>query len=213
MPSYYSPYGSLSLTESSPQQSWDEAVTIEEVKAQIQCGDFLPADQQVLIEDVYIPGAREQAEILQGRDLVRKQYDLALDYWPCSEIELRDPLVSVDRVRYRDSNGDYTTLIENTDYIVDSAKHPGVILPAYSKTWPSFTAWPSSAISLRFTSGLTASSMFWSDAGKRVKIGMLLLISEWYNNRLPFALGDSAIQEYPFAVTACLSFGALRRVA
>ena len=40
---------------------------------------------------------------------------------------------------------------------------------------------------------------------------MLLLISAWYNNRLPFEKGVGATNEYPYAVTSCLSYGALER--
>lgn len=212
--SLYFPYGSLSLTDSSPAQSWQEPLTLNDVEGFLQVGGTLDAAQQVLIEDIWIPGAREQAEISQGRDLVRKQYDLSLDYWPPGGvIELRDPLVTVDLVQRRDSSGAYTQLVENTDYIVDTVKHPGLIMAPYNATWPSFTPWPSSAILVRFTSGFVSSSPFWLDAGKRVRAGMLLLISAWFNNRLPFALGDSEVQQYPFAISDCLSYGALRRVA
>jgi hypothetical protein len=47
--------------------------------------------------------------------------------------------------------------------------------------------------------------------GARVRIGMKLLMSSWFNNRLPFEKGASATAEYPYAVTSCLSYGALRR--
>jgi uncharacterized phiE125 gp8 family phage protein len=205
------PYGTLNLTDASPAQSWDEPISFEEVKAHLVLGD-IDANQQVLIEDVFIPAARGQAEILQGRDLVQKQWDLSLDYWPAQNaIELRAPLVSVELVQYRDSNGAIHPLVENTDYIVDAAKRPGVIMPPYAHIWPTFTPWASSAILVRFTAGLSASSPFWADAGGRVKIGMALLVAAWFENRLPFTLGTHPIQEYPYTVTACLSAGAVPR--
>jgi hypothetical protein len=40
---------------------------------------------------------------------------------------------------------------------------------------------------------------------------MLLLISAWYNNKLPFEKGAAATAEYPYAVTSCLSYGAQER--
>jgi len=94
---------------------------------------------------------------------------------------------------------------------VDTARHPGFVSPPYNKTWPTFATWPSSAILIRFTSGYAANSPFWSDAGARVKNGMKLLISNWYHNRLPFEKGMAATAEYPYAVTACLSYGSLVR--
>jgi uncharacterized phiE125 gp8 family phage protein len=158
-----------------------------------------------------IVAAREQAEILQGRDLIRKQFDLCLDYWFNYRIELRDPLASVDLFQYKDSSGAVTVMTENTDFIVDTSRHPGFVSPPYNKTWPTFATWPSSAILIRFTSGYASGSPFWSDAGARVKNGMKLLINNWYHNRLPFEKGMDATAEYPYAVTACLSYGSLVR--
>lgn len=205
-------YGTLSLTVTSPVQSFTEPLTLGEATTHLNlpARDPQDKDEEAMISG-FISGARSAAELLQGRDLVAKQYDLALDYFPCvfGGLELRAPLVSVDLVRYRDSAGDYTTLEEGTDYIVDLAR--ALILPVYGKSWPSFTPWPSSAVLVRFTSGLEATDVFWSNAGARVKIGMKYLISAWFNGRLPFETLGS-IQEYPYAVTMLLSAGARNRV-
>lgn len=207
----YVDYGSLNLTDASPAQSFTEPLSLTEVKAFLNIEESSPADDtdDVMLEAM-IPAARELAEIFQGRDLVRKQWDLSLDYWRAYQIELRDPLVSVDLVRYRDSSGNYTTLTADTDYIVDASKHPGVVMPAYSKSWPSFTGWPSSAVLIRFTSGKMASDPFWADAGSRLKVGMRYLISGWYENRLPAVFGK--LEEIPFSISSCLGYGARRSV-
>jgi uncharacterized phiE125 gp8 family phage protein len=206
-------YGSLSLTESSPPQSFSEILTLAEVKSYLRLPDRSPADQAEDDELMsLIVAAREQAEILQGRDLIRKQFDLYLDYWFNYRIELRAPLASVDLFRYKDSSGAVTPLAENTDFIVDTSRHPGFVSPPHNKTWPTFATWPSSAILIRFTSGYAPTSPFWSDAGARVKNGMKLLINNWYHNRIPFEKGMDATAEYPYAVTACLSYGSLVRV-
>lgn len=205
-------YGSLNLTESSPAQSFTEPLTLAEVKSYLKVPERSPADSEeddLLLS--FISGAREQAEILQGRDLVRKQWDLSHDYWFSNCVELRAPLISVDLVQRKDSNGIVTPLVENTDYIVDKAKQPGILTPPYNQTWPAFTPWPSSALLFRFTSGFDATSPFWKDAGGRIKGGMKLLISEWYNRRLSFEKGASATDQYPPGVTSWLSFGALQR--
>jgi uncharacterized phiE125 gp8 family phage protein len=205
-------YGSLSLTESSPPQSFSEILTLAEVKSYLRLPDRSPADQAEDDELMsLIVAAREQAEILQGRDLIRKQFDLYLDYWFNYRIELRAPLASVDLFRYKDSSGAVTPLAENTDFIVDTSRHPGFVSPPHNKTWPTFATWPSSAILIRFTSGYAPTSPFWSDAGARVKNGMKLLINNWYHNRIPFEKGMDATAEYPYAVTACLSYGSLVR--
>jgi uncharacterized phiE125 gp8 family phage protein len=207
-----SAFGSLALTEASPPQSFSEILTLAEVKSYLRLPDRSPADQAEDDElTSLIVGAREQAEILQGRDLIRKQSDLSLDYWNNYQIELRDPLASVDLFQYKDSTGAVTVMAEDSDFIVDTSRHPGFVSPPYNKTWPTFSAWPSSAVLIRFTSGYASTSPFWSDAGGRVKNGMKLLINNWYHNRLPFEKGMDAAAEYPYAVTACLSYGSLVR--
>ncbi len=207
------PYGTLNLTETSPPQSFTEPLTVAEIEGHLLLPTLNPPDitQQTTIEAM-IPAAREQGEILQGKDLVRKQWDLSLDYWGCSGvIELRAPTVSVELVQYKDSNGNVTVLTEGVDYVVDLAKQPGIIVPAFNTTWPSFTPWPSSAILVRFTAGYSDTSAFWADAGSRVKIGMKQLISGWFNGRIPWAIGAGAASEYPYAVTACLTAGSVPR--
>lgn len=202
-------YGAISLTVTSPPQSFTEPMTLEAAKKFLELPLRSPVDsaEDAMIEG-FIVAAREVAEGCQNRDLVEKQYDLALDYFP-GEIELNSPLSSVDLVQYRDSDGNYTTVGAGTGYLVDTAR--SLLLPAYGESWPSFTAWPSSAVLVRFTSGLAATSPFWSNEGHRILIGMKMLISHWFTGRLPFEPG-AEIQEYPFTVTALLSFGAVPRV-
>ncbi len=205
-------YGSERLTEASPQQTLVEPLTVDEMTSYLKLPVLDPPDEarQELVAS-FIQAAREQAEILQGgRDIVRKQFDRYHDYWPGFYIELRKPLISVDLVQYRDSDGELHTLTEGTDYIVDTAKEPGLITQPWGVQWPSFTPWPTSAILIRYTSGHDSDSVFWQDAGARVKNGMRLLISWWYNNRLPFA-NATKLSEYPYQVTECLTFGSVPR--
>jgi len=202
------PYGSLNLTANSPPQSWDEPLTLAEVQQHLNFFDK-SKDEELL---AFISGARVQAEILQNRDLVVKQWDLSLDYWNGFRIALRDPLRSVDLIRFRDADGNYTTMVQDQDYVVDPGKHPPIISPTWTKMiWPSFTPWPTSAILIRFTSGIALDDPFWNDAGALLKVGMKELITHWFENRIPFEVGASAIQEYPYAVTMSLSSGAVTR--
>jgi uncharacterized phiE125 gp8 family phage protein len=210
----YDGYGSLNLTQQSPVQTFVEPLTNAEMYSYLKIPARSPVDPE---EDDYITSmisaSREQAEILQNRDLVRKQWDLTYDYWMSYRVQLRAPLVSVDLAQYMDSTGAITVMTEgpNGDYIVDASKQPGSIYPPYSKTWPTFTPWPTSALLIRFTSGYSNADPFWNDSGARIKTGMKLLISAWYNNRMPFEKGAAATQEYPYAVTSCLSYGSLVR--
>lgn len=204
-------YGNLSLTVQSPAQSFTEPLTLAEVKAFLGLPERSPADdaEDSMLEG-FITAAREQAEVLQNRDLVEKQYDLTLDYFPC-EIELRTPLLSVDLGQYVDLGGVERVMTEGTHYLVDLRR--GLVLPPVGGSFPSVALWPSSAILWRFTSGMSATDAFWNDAGARVKVGMKHLISHWYNGRLPFEMGGGMQPaEMPYTVTALLSTGAVPRV-
>jgi uncharacterized phiE125 gp8 family phage protein len=206
-------FSNIDLTVQSPPQSFVEPVTLEEVKSYLRLPDRSPTDPDEDAELLsLISAARFQAEILQGRDLVRKQWDMTLDFWVDYFIRLRPLLVSVDLVQLRDSTGVLAVLAENTDYIVDTAKQPGVLAPPYNSVWRVFTPWPTSAILIRFTSGMDPDSAWWSAEGHLVRSGMKALISDWFNNRLPFALGLDPTKEYPYSVSAKLLQGAVRLV-
>lgn len=203
-------YGSLQLTEASPAQSFAEPMALGELRHYLKLETPSPSDaEEDALLNTYITTAREVAEIFQGIDLISKQWDLHLDWFYEGEIELRQPLTSVDLINYKDSDGNTTAMTENTDYIVDLVR--GIVLPPYGLTWPNFTPWPSSAILCRFTSGYSTTHQFWSDTGKRILSGMKLLIALWYEERLPFKeLGN--ISEIPYGVQALLGFGAKHNI-
>ena len=82
-----------------------------------------------------------------------------------SGIQLLAPLVSVERVTYKDSSGVTTTMAENTDYIVDTFKEPGLICPAPNANWPIVGLWPTSAVHIQFTAGAVPDSAAYSASG------------------------------------------------
>jgi hypothetical protein len=199
-------YGTLLLTESSPPQSFCEPLSLAQVREVLKLPESSPpnAEEDEHLERLII-SAREIAEGQQRRNLTQKQCDLWLDYFPC-EIELRRPLTSVDLIRYRDSDGNYTDLTENTDYIVDTVR--GLVMPAYGTSWPSFTPWPSSAVLIRHSGGYPENHPFWSNDGQRILTGMLKLITHHFVNALPFELSNLKVQEWPYGVRDLLSYGA-----
>lgn len=214
-------YGTLRMLDTSPAQSFTEPLTVAEMRQFLALPTLEatspvtedPADAEIA---ALITAAREQAEMCYGRDLVVKQWELALDYWTGREIALRAPLVSVESFAYTDSDGTETPMIEETDYIVDSIKQPGLVMPPYNAVWPTFTPAPSSAIRIQFTSGYADGAAFWSDSGARLKIGMKLLISEWWNNRLPLSYDIASGGQKSTVmnrIEALLSAGSLSRFA
>lgn len=200
----------LAITVTSPPQTFREPLTVAEVEHFLHLPALSPedADRTALLESLII-AAREVAENYQGRDLVEKQWDLTLSGFP-AVVELRPHLQTVDLVQYTDSGGTAHTLTETTDYIVDTAKQPGVIMPPYGESWPSFTAWPTSPVLVRFTSGLSSADIFWSDAGQRVLIGMKKLIELWFNESEILPPGSSGAS-IPFGIQMLLSTGGVPR--
>lgn len=179
-----------------------------------------------------ITAARLEAENENGRELAQKQYKLVLDRFPTNSqfwasfgasvagpyygerpynsyapgdgrIELLDPLVSVDSFTYRKSDGTVVPLVEDTHYLVDVDKHPGELCPPYGQQWPSDTLWPASPIQITFTVGLTPAQV-----PAVIKNGMKLLISEWYENRLPFS-GVRFVAELPYSVRSAFQYDKL----
>lgn len=198
-------YGAEELTVSSPPYSFPEKLQIEEVKLYLGTSGVITQNDPMI--DGFIVAARSTAELLQGRELVPKSWDLTLDCFPCSEIELRQPLRSVSLIRYRDSDGD-THDVDSADYIVDTAR--GIVKPAFGKSWPSFTPYPSGAVLIRYTAGYAGDHPYWLNDGKMVLNGMLMLISSWYYNRIPFVEGSVA--EIPYTIKDLLGFRGVQRV-
>ncbi len=221
-------YGALNLTESSPPQSFTEPIALDMAKEFLR---VTTTDQDRTISEL-ITAARVQAEKLQNQDVILKQWDLNLDlfldfkvaasmnanlnayssvfnFGVGDEITLRRPLRSVDLIQYRDSVGATHTLVAGTDYTVDTAR--GFVLPTFGNTWPFFESDVSSSVLIRFTSGYPPAHPFWSDAGISLIIGMKMLITGWYEDRIPY-MDAQSLQEVPFGITTLLSSGAKQRV-
>jgi uncharacterized phiE125 gp8 family phage protein len=196
-------------TVTSPLQTITEPFTVAEVQDWLRLPTLSPADTALDYQlEWLIAAAREYAEGQYGRDLCERQQDLTLDCFPGAygRIELRDPLISVELVQYTDHDGDDTTLTENTDYVVDTSKQPGCIVPAYGTSWPSETLWPSSAVLVRFTSGIADEDLI----PRSIRIGMLMLIQHWYSTP-GIVVGGGIPKEVPYGIDALLSFGRLER--
>ncbi len=179
----------------------EEPLTLEEVKSYLRVeGDEDNAD---LVERIV--AAREIAEDVNGHIYGVKGFELSLDAFPDGPLQLKAPLVSVESVSYKDSAGQDHSLTAGIDFIVDTKKEPGIILPTYGKTWPSFTPWPSSSVTVQFTAGYTT-----DECPESIQQGMLLLISAWNEGRIPFEVGH-IVNELPYAVTALFTHNQLPR--
>jgi uncharacterized phiE125 gp8 family phage protein len=196
-------YGVLKLTVTSPAQTLTEPITLTEAKAYLRIPTYSPADTAAdyLLES-FIMAAREIAEAKQNRPLVAAQYDLTLDAFPSSEIELADGLATVDLFTYKDDGGTVTTLAQNTHYRVDTVR--GLVFPADDTAWPTGKLWESSAITIRFTVAPPA-------IPKHVKAGMYMLLAHWWDQRQVMQPNAQEFREIPYGAEVCLSLGAKPR--
>jgi hypothetical protein len=180
----------LKLTVTSPVQSFEEPVTLTEIREALGVAEADNTRDVVFL--AYAAAAREVAEVCQQRDLVSKQWDLYLSSFADYFITLRDNATAVTTFRYRKSDGDYVTMVEGTDYEFDSKLC--LLTPTSNGTWPTAELWPSSAIEIQFT--VTPPAI-----PNRLKRGILALISLWDANQVPAELGASAVQNYPFMLS------------
>ncbi len=126
-------------------------------------------------------------------------------------IALLAPLVSVEALTYRTSDGVTHTLIADTDYIVDTFKEPGIAVPGVNQNWPIVGLWPTSAIRVQFTAGRVPDAAAYATANPTaapapevpatIKQGILLLVTQWFEKRIPFD-AIRFVAEVPFSVTA-----------
>lgn len=196
-------YGTLSEVVYSPSfiGTSEEPLTLPTVKEFLGIPELSPADTAKDSElELLIAAAREIAEEEWGGDIKLKQYLLVFDGWPCEEIRLRFPFNSVDLFRYRDEDGDWTNLVLGTGYIIDSRKNPPIVTLPDGGSWPTATLWPTSAVEIYFSSGFADEDAI----PKKLKQGMLLLISHWFNQKLPVANVAGQPQEIPWTVSRLL---------
>lgn len=144
-------------------------------------------------DDTYITNlittARNTAENFLNRALINQTWTLYLDEFP----EGRDiilplaPLSSVTSVKYYNASNVLTTLTENTDYYVDAKSQPGRVVLPETLSWPTTYEKPN-AIEIKFVAGYGAAA---SNIPKPILQGMLLHISDLYDNRSPVAVAGA----------------------
>lgn len=156
-------------------------------------------------DDTYLTAliiaARKYCENYQNRAYITQIWDMSLDDWPNGIITIpKGNLQTINSVKYKNSSGIETT-IANTEYVYSTKGILGRLTPAYGKSWPSFTPYPLDAININFSAGYGSSS---DKVPETVKQAMYLLISHWYENRVPLNDRMGVPTELNFTVTALL---------
>lgn len=171
-----------------------EPVSLVEAKAWCRVDS---SDEDALL-DLLIQSARERAEEITGRAFVQRQLEVAYDAFPENDapIELPGaPLVSVEAIIYRDTNGENQTLSGGSpeDFIVDTTSHPGRISPLVGESWPN-TQDRIGAVLVQFTCGYAFEGSPSDDAQRAalpatLRNWMQVRIASFYDNRGSLIVG------------------------
>lgn len=169
-------------------EATEEPVTIEEARAQCR---IIGSDEDTLLTGL-IASARSHVESYCGTPLVSREVAVKCDSF-CDFASF--PVVPVQSVTvaYLDTAGDAATLSTS----VYELRSDGLVASIALKNGQS---WPSIQTGSRITVTATAG---YASVPPAIKHAVLLLISQWYDNRS--ASSDKPMAEIPHAVTALLS--------
>lgn len=154
-------------------------VTVAEVKEHLK----IDGSTEDTLIGTYITAAREWCEGYQWRKYITQTRELVLEDWPRGDhiIVPNGQLQSITSVKYKDADGDETTLAVDDDYIVDSDSEPGKVVLAYGETWPSGTLYPTGAIRVRYVCGYGDAD----DVPEMVKAAIKIQVGLFYDCYAP----------------------------
>jgi uncharacterized phiE125 gp8 family phage protein len=103
-----------------------------------------------------ITAGRISVENDTGKRIMQQTWDYCPKHWP-SEDRIKLPfgnLISVTSVKWKDTAGTETTLVENTDYVVVlNGTQCGFVGLLYGGSWPSGTLYPHNPITIQYVCG------------------------------------------------------------
>ena len=183
-----------------------EPITIEECRAHLRLDaegspPEHPDDALVL---AMLSAAREYAEVVTGRSLVARTVELALDEFPLCGIELPHyPVVSVDSVKYIDTDGVEQTLAED-GYTFDDYGYQQRVVQAFEASWPTTRCVPN-AVKVRYVVGhsMPGDSPQVYPLPEPIRAAMLLTLGHLYENREGSVVGVS-VNALPLGVASLL---------
>ena len=165
-----------------------EPLSLAEIKMHLRCDTEDTVEDEALI-DIGI-AAREHIEDITRRHLLTQTWDFKLHNWPYgNSIKLPGGnLQTVLYVKWKNTFGNETTLIESTDYLIEQnwGKCGRIITPT-GKTWPSEALYPVNPITIRFVSGWgTAKSVPY-----KIKAACKMICADLYEMRGEPVLGQT----------------------
>lgn len=182
------------------------AVSLPEAKVQLR-EDGTAQDELI---ETFIGAAVDRLERATDRQLVTATWKLLVDRFPRGREAMRlekCPIQSVTSLKYFDLAGMQQTLVEGTDYEVDTDSEPGRIVPAVDATWPSTRRIPN-AVEAVFDAGYGDPK----DVNLLAKAAIMLDVQHQFNNREAVVIGQgNAVFELPLgwqSIVESLGWGA-----
>lgn len=132
--------------------------------------------------DAIAKAARKATERYTRRAWNNQTWKLTLKSFPyaCRSIQLpRPPLVSVTSLAYVDSSNVPQTLAENTEFVVRTNSHPGLIVLKPSESWPTTEPEEMEAVTITYVAGYGTTP---SVVPEEARQAILALTDYWWTN-------------------------------
>lgn len=183
-----------------------EPISLELARAQCRI-DVAGTPDDLLLEDIYIPAAREYAEHYTGQAIGGRALELALTEFPAAIQFPVGPVLGVVSIAYLDADG-IEQLVPAADYVLDPplSSHTAVlrtVILADESEWPD-TNGATNNIRVTYAVGYSAPGESPEDLPlpRAFKVAMLLIIGHLNKNR--DATVQAAIATLPLGVNAFL---------
>lgn len=138
-----------------------EPISVDELVAHVGLDDDILEVEGDDLADAVKDG-RETVEQITRRALLTQTWDYYLDEFPGADF-IKIPfgnLATVTHIKYTDSDGTQTTMTVTTDYLVETnGEGLGRIVLPHGETWPSFTAYTTHPVVIRFVCGWTTAAL------------------------------------------------------
>ena len=137
-----------------------------------------------------ITETRWAVEDITNRKLLTQTWTAYLDSFPTDNF-IKLPfwqLQSVTSIKYKDTDGDETTMTVGTDYYVETnGQDFGRLVLPYGESWPSTTLYPSNPITIIFICGWTTAAL----VPRPIVAAIKLMCADRYENRGEPVMGVS----------------------
>lgn len=168
-----------------------EPITLDELVLHLKVDEETGYENDLI--EAILKAAREHVEDITRRALLTQTWDYYLDDFPSGD-SIKLPfgnLQSVTHIKYTDSDGAQTTMTVTTEYLVETnGEQCGRIVLPYGVTWPSFTAYTTHPIVIRFICGWTTRALVPS----KIKTAIKMLCADLYGFRGEPFVGQSVVE-------------------